>query len=214
MSTVDFVEATVRDRLLRGELGPGIRLRQDELAEELGVSKIPVREALQRLAGIGLLEFEANRGARVPVLTSADAEENFALRLAIEPLLLERAVARLTIVDLAEAELALDSSGSGSRSGAPSPTEANWAFHRALYAPAAWGRGLSVAAILHASVASYVLLYLESLGGSADSDAEHHALLEACHDGDTSSAVALLNTHLRGAADALIEFLRDQEASA
>lgn len=213
MSTVDFVEATVRDRLLRGELGPGIRLRQDELAEELGVSKIPVREALQRLAGIGLLEFEANRGARVPVLTSADAEENFALRLAIEPLLLERAVAQLTIVDLAEAELALDQS-TANPDDTSSPTEANWAFHRALYAPAAWNRGLSVAAILHASVAPYVLLYLDSLGGSADSDAEHHALLDACRNGDASSAVALLNTHLRGAADALIEFLRDQEAAA
>ena len=93
MSTVDVAETEVRDRLLRGDLAPGNRLRQDVLATELGVSKIPVREGLQRLAGIGLLEFEANRGARVPVLTAADAEENFALRSAIEPLLLERAVA-------------------------------------------------------------------------------------------------------------------------
>ena len=94
--------------LLRGELEPGTRLRQDELAQRLGVSKVPVREALQRLAATGLLRFEANRGAIVPGLTADDARENFALRRAVEPLLLEGSIPKLSIVDLAEAELAQD----------------------------------------------------------------------------------------------------------
>ena len=95
MSTVDRVEQDVMASMLRGELAPGTWLRQDELAERLGVSKIPVREALQRLAGLGLLRFETNRGAVVPTLTAADAEESYALPRAIEPQLLRRAVTRL-----------------------------------------------------------------------------------------------------------------------
>src|SRR5712691_4032331 len=109
MSTVERVEQWVRRGLLRGDYTPGAWLRQDDLAAELGISKIPVREALQRLAAASLVTFEPNRGAMVRPLAAADAEEIFALRRAVEPELLRRAIGRHTIVDLATAELALTS---------------------------------------------------------------------------------------------------------
>ena len=186
--------------MLRGEFGPGTWLRQDDLAERLGVSKIPVREALQRLAAGGLLRFEANRGAVVPDLTAVEAEENYALRRAIEPQLLERALPRLSIVDLAEAEMALDADDL-------LLTEANWAFHRALYRASGWARGLAIAEILHVAVAPYVVLYTEGLGGAADSDAEHAAMLDACRRGDGDAASAILAGHLDHAHGALVAFL-------
>ena len=186
--------------LLRGELGPGTWLRQDEIAGRLGVSKIPVREALQRLAGLGLLRFETNRGAVVPELSAMEAEETYALRAGIEPQLLDRSLPELSAADLAEAETALAADGR-------SLTEANWAFHRALYRASGWDRGLAVAEILHAAVAPYVVLYTEGLGGAGDSDAEHHALLEACRRGDRETAVALLLGHLDNARTALVAFL-------
>ena len=133
MSTAERVQEFVTAELLRGALQPGTWVRQDELAERLQVSKIPVREALQRLAALGLVRFESNRGVTVPKLTVDDAEEQFELRRAVEPRLLARAIPRLTIADLAEAEMALDVDGTGT-------TEANWRFHRALYAPAGWQR--------------------------------------------------------------------------
>ena len=92
MSTVDEVQQAVMERMLRGDLQPGTWLRQDDLAAQLGVSKIPVREALHRLAASDLLRFENNRGVVVPLLTAEDAAETFGLRLAIEPELLRRAV--------------------------------------------------------------------------------------------------------------------------
>ena len=199
MSTVDQIEVAIRGRLLRGELAPGERIRQDELAAELGVSKIPVREALQRLAGLGLLRFEANRGASVPRLTVQDAEENFSLRAAIEPILLAESLPKLTIVDLAEAELSL-------RDGGRSP-ESNWHFHHALYRASGWQRGLAMVEILHASVAPYVLFYIEDLGGESVSDVEHHELLQACRDGDLDAAVTRLTAHVRAASIALTDFL-------
>ena len=203
MSTVDRVQSTVMSDMLRGSLQPGTWVRQDELAHRLGVSKIPVREALQRLAAIGLVRFETNRGAIVPKLSAAEAEENYSLRQAIEVRLLEQAMAKLSIVDLAEAELALTQTAS--------LTEANWRFHRALYRASGWERGLAIAEILHAAVAPYVVLYTVGLGGAADSDAEHVALLEACRSKDTDRAIELLDQHLQSAATALIDFLTTQE---
>ncbi|MBW3658579.1 MAG: GntR family transcriptional regulator [Actinobacteria bacterium] len=204
MSTVDAVQAVLMGELLRGELTPGTRLRQDELASRLGVSKIPVREALQRMAGLGLLAFESNRGAVVPHLDVAGAEEIYELRRALEPRLLARAVGRLSIVDLAEAELAL-AGGTGSM------TEANWSFHRALYRAAGWERGLAMVELMHVAVAPYVLLYGEDLGGEAASDAEHLELLDACRAGDGARAERVLLTHLERAATALATFLSDEE---
>jgi DNA-binding GntR family transcriptional regulator len=207
MSTVDRVERSVLDELLRGDLVPGTRIRQDALAAELGVSKIPVREALQRLAAVGLLQFETNRGATVPALSVAEALENAVLREAIEVQLLRQAVSKLTIVDLAEAELALSNADMG-------VAESNWAFHRALYRASGWTRGLAIVEILHAAVAPYVLLYVDSLGGAEDSDAEHAALLESCRAGDVETAVELLQSHLSEAAEAVIDFLATTEATA
>lgn len=190
--------------MLRGEVRPGTWLRQDELAEQLGVSKIPVREALQRLSARGLVHFESNRGVVVGALTSDEVEENYALRLAIEPQLLRRSVPGITIVDLAEAELALDDPRQP-------PTEANWAFHRALYRGAGWRRALAMAEILHAAVAPYVVLYTEQLGGGAHSEREHRAILDACRRRDVEAAVDVLHSHLVEAADTLVAFLEPSE---
>jgi len=200
MSTVDGIQKSVMAGMLRGELAPGTWLRQDDLAQQLGVSKIPVREALQRLAAIGLLRFEANRGVVVPSQSAAEAQENYALRRSIEPLLLEQALPNLSIVDLAEAELALSSDDLAL-------TEANWVFHRALYRSSGWQRGLAMTEILHAAVAPYVVLYTQSLGGAKHSDAEHRAMLEACRHGDGAAAQHLLIEHLDNAADALLAYL-------
>jgi DNA-binding GntR family transcriptional regulator len=203
MSAVELVEHTVMAELLRGGLRPGERIRQDALAARLGVSKIPVREALQRLAANGLLRFESNRGAVVPTLTAADAEEHYALRRSIEPLLLERSLPRLTIVDLAEAELALG----GDTGRSSDSTEANWRFHHALYRASGWTRGLAVCEMLHAAVAPYVVLYTRSLGGADTSDDQHRALLGAARTGDLPTALHVLEHHLDEAAAAVIEFL-------
>jgi DNA-binding GntR family transcriptional regulator len=200
MGTVERVEQRLRQGLLRGDYPPGTWLRQDDLAAELGVSKIPVREALQRLAAESLVTFEANRGALVRPLTAADAEEIFALRQAVEPKLLVRAIGRQTTVDLATAELALTSDSLPL-------TERNWLFHRALYQAASWPRALATVETLHLSVAPYVLLYTESLGGAAHSDAEHRELLEYCRAADARSAARILRVHLRGAAEALATYL-------
>ncbi|MEZ5227883.1 MAG: GntR family transcriptional regulator [Acidimicrobiales bacterium] len=207
MSTVDLVQQAVMRDLVRGALSPGSWVRQDELAERLGVSKIPVREALQRLTALGLLRIEPNRGVVVPTLSADEAEENYSLRRAIEPVLLKRAMRAISIVDLAEAELALATGSVPTMSS----TEQNWAFHRALYRASGWDRGLAMAEILHASVAPYVELYTDGLGGNDASQAEHRALLDAAREGNVRAANGLLLRHLDNAAAALLDYLDTDE---
>ena len=75
----------LRELVLAGALAPGTRLGEVELAERLGVSRTPVREALTRLAAEGLVEIAPNRGARVATWTVSELEGVFDLRLSLEP---------------------------------------------------------------------------------------------------------------------------------
>jgi DNA-binding GntR family transcriptional regulator len=84
-SVVDQVHAELLERIVAGELPPGSRLRQEALADELGVSRTPLREALARLVSEGLVEFVPNRGATVAHRDFTDMEEAWRARLVIEP---------------------------------------------------------------------------------------------------------------------------------
>jgi DNA-binding GntR family transcriptional regulator len=84
-SVVDQVYMAIRDRITRGTLERGARIHQEDLAEELGVSRTPVREALRRLAAEGLVEMRTNRGARVADVGQGDMHAAYEARLVIEP---------------------------------------------------------------------------------------------------------------------------------
>jgi DNA-binding GntR family transcriptional regulator len=84
-SVVDRVHEELLERIVAGELPPGARLRQEALAEELGVSRTPLREALARLVSEGLVEFAPNRGATVAERDFSDMEQAWRARLVIEP---------------------------------------------------------------------------------------------------------------------------------
>src|ERR671910_781993 len=84
-SVVDQVHGALLERIVAGELPPGSRLRQEALADELGVSRTPLREALVRLASEGLVEFTPNRGATVAERDFTDMEQAWGARLVIEP---------------------------------------------------------------------------------------------------------------------------------
>jgi DNA-binding GntR family transcriptional regulator len=104
-STAEHVAATLRDQILAGEIVPGERIRQEDVAERFGTSRQPVREALRMLEAEGLTELEANKGARVPLLDMADLTLLYEMRERLEPLALVESVPRLsdaTIVQLRE----------------------------------------------------------------------------------------------------------------
>jgi len=96
------VADVLAERILSGELRPGERIKQDELASELDISRIPVRDALRILETRGLVSLKANAGARVTSLTVKDMDMSYRIREMLEPMLLEDSIPQLTDADIDE----------------------------------------------------------------------------------------------------------------
>ncbi len=94
------VAAHLRRAILAGDLAPGQRIRQEEVAERLGASRLPVREALRMLQSEGLTELEPNKGARVTRLDARELDIVYQMRERLEPLALRESVPELTEADI------------------------------------------------------------------------------------------------------------------
>src|SRR4026207_591972 len=207
----ESIADSLRADILRGRLKSGQPLKQDEIAAQFGVSKIPVREALVQLKAEGLVNFYPNRGAFVSDLSAAEADEIYVMRIALETAVLARAIPNLTVAHLKHAKEILDSIDR--EENIAKWGELNWEFHATLYSPAALPRLMDTIRTLHSNIARYLVLYLAGLAYQKKSQKEHRAILEACRHGDVEKAVAVLEAHLRGAADHLVAYLNEQESS-
>ena len=204
MTPKDISHALEKD-ILGGTLAPGSVLPQGALAARFGVSRIPVRDALARLASAGLVELAPNRRARVVQMTRDEVIEAYDLRLLLEIDLFARALKRMTPQDLDRIDYALARSDLEARN-------ANWAegdalFHAALYAPAQRSRQQAMIDGLRRAcrvqIASYAIL-------PEDTDrwlADHAALRDLCRAGQTTAAAERLRTHLTRARDTLLSQL-------
>jgi DNA-binding GntR family transcriptional regulator len=90
----------LRSAILGGQIAPGERVRQEDIAQQLGASRLPVREALQMLAAEGLVEHEPNKGARVPYLSMHEVDVMYRMRERLEPLALAESLPSLMASDL------------------------------------------------------------------------------------------------------------------
>jgi DNA-binding GntR family transcriptional regulator len=102
----DDIALALEEAIVSGEIPPGSVLRQEHLSEQFAVSRTPVREALRRLAALGLVTFEPNRGVRVRMLSREELREAFLVRAELESLATEIATLRMTEDDLSELESA------------------------------------------------------------------------------------------------------------
>ena len=207
----ESIADSLRADILRGNLKSGQALKQDEIAAQFGISKIPVREALIQLKAEGLVNFYPNRGAFVSELSAAEADEIYVMRIALETAVLARAIPNLTVAQLKHAEEilnAIDQEENIAKWG-----ELNWEFHATLYAPASLPRLMDTIKALHTNIARYLVLYLAGMAYQKKSQKEHRAILAACRHGETEKAVTYLEGHLRDASKALVAFLKKQEIS-
>ncbi|MGQ0661838.1 GntR family transcriptional regulator [Sphingosinicella sp.] len=185
----------LRERILSGAAGPGQPIRQDTLAAELGVSKIPLREALARLEEEGLLRSEVNRGWFVTPLTAAEAREVYALRLTLEPGSAARAAARASMREQAQAIIALEEL-EAAMAGHGDVGALNRAFHLALVRPAGQPLTFDIVQRLHVISERYVRKHLEPQGRDARAHDEHRALVEAWLARDEKAVTRLLLAHI------------------
>ena len=209
-TTAEFVEATLREAILTGVIAPGTPLRQEELAETFGVSRMPVREALRQLEAQALAEFHPHRGAVVAEISASDGADIGAIRMALEPMALRLSLPALTAADLDQAEeliTEMDGEADPGRMG-----ELNRRFHMTLYARAGRPRLLALTEQHLLAADRYLRFQFAALGYLPRSQDEHRALLAACRTGDADTACRLAEEHVGQAAEQLAAFLEAREA--
>jgi DNA-binding GntR family transcriptional regulator len=188
----------VRERIVKGELGKDAPIRQDALASELGVSKIPLREALGRLEQEGLLVSQANRGYFVRPMSGRQMDEIFDLRLRIEPNAAAAACRVATDEERNEAKRAYAALDAVSNVNLSDAAVRNRQFHVALVQPG--GRLLTTQLVERLAILAerYVVAHLKPAGRDSRAQSEHRALLEAWMERDGRAVVKQLTLHIRG----------------
>lgn len=210
--------SALHELILGGELAPGARLGEAELAQRLRVSRTPVREALSRLAAEGLVEIVPNRGARVTTWTVAELEGVFELRASLEPQLTGYAAAKVTredmelLDDLARQMLAVGSPGPGQDLDALVPL--NRAFHDRLVQAAGHP---ALATALAAAIRPPIVrrnFHAYDAASLRRSLAHHAEIVAALRAGDARWAQAVMTAHIGNARAVMVRAATTTAATA
>jgi DNA-binding GntR family transcriptional regulator len=209
LTVAQSVAAQIREQILKRDIKGGEPLRQEAIAKSFGTSIIPVREALRQLEAEGLVELQSHRGAIATELTLGKALEWIHLRRLIECDLIGLAIDKITDENLTRAQEILGKfdDALNHRREIEHWSEYNWNFHLALYSPANRPETIKVLSSLHKKCDRYIRLQL--LGGDhiARAEKEHHDLIEVCRKGNKREAKALMNRHIVGVEEDLVEQL-------
>ncbi|MFM0325273.1 GntR family transcriptional regulator [Caballeronia glebae] len=200
-TTVELVTTAIRQRILSGDLAPGEVLRQEALADELGVSRVPIREAITRLTGEGLLTKVPHKGAYVAELSIEEVQETFEIRLRLEPWLFSQAIPHITDAEIAKAEKLvseMDHADSGVWG------QLNWRLHETLYVPARRDITLQMLRVLHDRSDRYFRFQVVQVPIREQSHEEHTSLIDACRKRDAKLGAKLLEQHVKTAGQQII----------
>lgn len=207
-TTPTIVADILRAAILKGELKGGQQLIQADIAEQFGMSRIPVREALKQLEAEGLVKLNPNKGAIITELSADEVQEIYEIRAFLETGAIELSITNLTVEDFNRAEEILKAIDN-----APDVNkwlELNWEFHSCLYFPANRPRLLSIINNLHVNVARYMRIYLELMNFEDKSQEEHYRILTACREKNVQEAVEIIKQHLENASVTLVSYLNER----
>jgi len=210
-----LVVETLREQILNGAIKAGQPLRQAALAEQLNVSRIPVREALLQLEAEGLVAFEPHKGATATELNIDQVDELFELRAMLEADLLTASIPNLTEEKLAEATELLNqlNQSLGKENSANTWSELNSNYHNCLYSGAARPQTQDLVNTLNKNADRYIRMHLLWAGGISKAESEHNELLSLCKQRNVVKAVQLMKQHILGSRDEIKEFLRQREVT-
>ena len=211
----DAAYAEVRRRILAGELAPGSVLDQYRLSESMGMSITPLREALRRLRGEGLIMIDVHTTTRVAPLSATEARELFEIRLALDPAGAELAAQRRTDADIKTLQNAAKRLVPVTRSWGEKGLLAHSAFHRAIYVASHNDNLIGMLDGLWDKADRYRRLGLMLPSGAEDRErdfTEHATMLDMIIDRDADGVRDLMHQHIRlsltvDAVDALDEQL-------
>jgi len=194
-TTAHDVTKVLRRRILEGHYPADKFIRQDTIAEELGVSRIPVREALAQLEAEGLLVREKYRGAMIPKLSMSEIEQIYALRALIEPYLIRHAVKNVTREQIAHLKNIVERSRKTKE--VQEWANLNIEFHRTLFLAADMPLALQMLDNLLVRADRYVKLQnFRSSTTKQESDTQHAQILKCVIQGDAEGAATALTDHI------------------
>ncbi len=208
-SSSDLIYGALRDAIVSGRLAEGQVLRQDSIARMFNVSRIPVREALGRLEAHGLAASARYKGVVVASMSPDEISEIFEFRAVLEPVVVERAVPRMSAADLARAQRACDAFAAGTD--AARWGELNRDFHWSLYSHSGMPYHLSVVRNAMDRVERYVRSQLKLTSGMERARADHQAIMDACARRDAAAAAELTRQHILNAGTTLVAFIDAQK---
>jgi len=204
-TTPDAVAVTLREAIVRGIFRAAQPLKADEIAAQLGVSHIPVREALRQLEGEGLVTIYPNRGAIVASLSRADITEIYGIRTTLETAALRAAVPLLSPATLRRASAVLDEYEL--ETDTRHWGELDLEFHATLYGLEGQPRLLGIINTLRNQVDRYFHIFPLAVKQREPFQADHRAILESCVGRDSDAAVTHLEQHLERTRAMLLESL-------
>ncbi|ALT00529.1 GntR family transcriptional regulator [Lacimicrobium alkaliphilum] len=193
-----LVTEAIREKIVSGQIKAGEPLRQAALAEEMRVSRIPVREALMQLEAEGLVNLEAHKGATAAEISIEQIDELFELRAMLEAELLKYSVRGLTEQDFEDAEGILAALEAATEDGDSNNITGrlNSQFHQKLYSRANRPQTEEFVRMLSQNSERYTRMYIIREGEIVTSSEQHRQLLELCKAGDSKLACDYLRQHI------------------
>ncbi|MBZ9853215.1 GntR family transcriptional regulator [Mesorhizobium sp. CA13] len=201
-TVAEQVANVLREAIASGTLKAGTTLRQDDLAEQFGFSRMPIRDALRQLEAEGIVSIHPTKGAHVARMDGDEIREIYAVRELLECEALRLSILGLPGGKLDEAEQVLDQIDAERNVGRWGVL--NRAFHLALYDACGNRRLLGLIEAHHNAADRYVRILLSNLDYRTRSQTEHRDLLAACRRRDAGKAVSILTQHLRQGSETLV----------
>lgn len=186
----------LRELVLTGRIPPGSRVNEVELAQRLGISRGPLREAIRHLASERLLTLVPNRGAFVPDADADDVRALFELRSALECAAAELAASRRTDADLVRLREVCAESRCNYKAGQPFPYRLDLAFHQALLDAARSPHIAEQVRLVQQRVVLLRSVLEDDPPHQQASMDDHDELVKAVEDGDAAGAAAVMRRHL------------------
>lgn len=187
-----------------GTLQPGSRIVAEDIATELDMSRMPIREALRRLSAEGLISLRTNRGAVVKKLSKEEVSEIFEMRAVLEGLAAGMAVKRATATDIKELELLLTRLRAV-QNDLPLWITAHREFHEKISAISRAPRILAQITSLHALIEPLMRVWIETSPESKNVNSVHERILEVMKSGDAEEMEQLIKKHSRVTADVILK---------
>ena len=208
----DVVFNTLRQAILRGELKPGERLMEIALANRLGVSRTPVREAIRMLELEGLVIMIPRRGAQVAQITEQDLNDVLEVRLGLEELAVRFACERITDEEIKALGLAVkEFEKKMSNNELSAQAEADVKFHEIIYGATHNQRLVQIINNIREQMYRYRIEYLKDVESRKTLVKEHYEICDALKRRDAESAVEKMCIHIRNQQEAILRSLEHEQ---